>query len=263
MVEAGVPVTINSDDPPMFAHHAERRVRGRGPAARPGRHRRRRPGQGGRPGLVRPDKDVQERLLTEIADYVAASACPYLGCRPPESAFDLKVSEAVPGPDRLQLRQLLGGPEREELLAIGLAATTARWPPARRPGRAARGARIRKTRRRPAPARTSIARPGTYASDSGVIRISMIRSSLLAASTASGIQAIRSYQDSVYIEVTSQATDRTSEVRTAMVSGSRRGRRPRQPRSGGPRDHLGQHPGDHDQPAYAITPTMILAWTRS
>ena len=55
----------------------------------------------------------------------------------------------------------------------------------------------------------------------------MIRSSLLAASTASGIQAMRSYQLSVYIEVTSQATDSTSEVRSAMVSGSCRRSAPR------------------------------------
>ena len=50
----------------------------------------------------------------------------------------------------------------------------------------------------------------------------MILSSLLAASTASGIQAIRSYQESVYIDVISQATDSTSAVRKAIVSGSRR-----------------------------------------
>ena len=69
----------------------------------------------------------------------------------------------------------------------------------------------------------SIARPGTYASDSAVPLISMILSSLLAASTASGIQASRSYQESVYIEVISHATDSTSAVRRAMVSGSRCG----------------------------------------
>ena len=78
----------------------------------------------------------------------------------------------------------------------------------------------------------SIARPGTYASDSAVPLISMILSSLLAASTASGIQASRSYQESVYMEVISHATDSTSAVRRAMVSGSRRGRHPCQAGSG-------------------------------
>src|SRR5215211_5682237 len=68
----------------------------------------------------------------------------------------------------------------------------------------------------------SIARPGTYASDNAVPLITMILSSLLAASTASGIQASRSYQESVYIEVISHATDKTNAVRNAMVSGSRR-----------------------------------------
>ena len=40
-------------------------------------------------------------------------------------------------------------------------------------------------------------RPGTKASDSGTPRKIISRSSLLGASTASGIQAIRSYQESV------------------------------------------------------------------
>ena len=66
----------------------------------------------------------------------------------------------------------------------------------------------------------SMARPGTYARDSAAPRISMIRSSLQVASTASGTQAIRSYQLRVYIEVISHATDSTSAVRSAMVSGS-------------------------------------------
>ena len=52
LVAAGVPVTINSDDPPMFAHHAEPRVRGRRRAARARRGRGRRAGPGGRPGVV-------------------------------------------------------------------------------------------------------------------------------------------------------------------------------------------------------------------
>src|SRR5512133_3230515 len=67
----------------------------------------------------------------------------------------------------------------------------------------------------------SIARPGTYAIDNAAPLITMILSSLLAASTASGIQASRSYQESVYIEVINQATDSTSAVRNAIVSGSR------------------------------------------
>ena len=50
---------------------------------------------------------------------------------------------------------------------------------------------------------------------------------MLAASTANGSQAIRSYQDSVYMAVTSQATESTSEVRSATVNGSRRGSAPR------------------------------------
>src|SRR4051794_7715834 len=78
---------------------------------------------------------------------------------------------------------------------------------------------------------------------------------------ASGIQAIRSYQDSVYIDVTSQATERTSDVRSAMVSGSRRTSaplgRPGTPTQGTTRESI--------QPItnsarYEITPTTTLAW---
>src|SRR5215203_5799785 len=69
---------------------------------------------------------------------------------------------------------------------------------------------------------TSIARPGTYANDNAAPLVNMILSSLLAASTASGIQARRSYQDNVYMDVISHATDSTNAVRRAMVSGSRR-----------------------------------------
>ena len=73
----------------------------------------------------------------------------------------------------------------------------------------------------------STTRPGTKASDSNVMRSSMIRSNLLATIKASGIQASRSYQARVYIEVVSQATDKINEVRRAMVIGSRRGSAPR------------------------------------
>jgi hypothetical protein len=68
----------------------------------------------------------------------------------------------------------------------------------------------------------SIARPGTYAIDNAAPLITMILSSLLAASTASGDQASRSYQESVYMEVINHATDSTNAVRSPMVRGSRR-----------------------------------------
>src|SRR5699024_7486578 len=48
----------------------------------------------------------------------------------------------------------------------------------------------------------------------------MVTSSRDAASTPSGTKAMKSYQDRVYIELTSHATDSTRAVRTATVISS-------------------------------------------
>src|SRR3954452_5352410 len=94
--------------------------------------------------------------------------------------------------------------------------------------------------------------------------MSMILSSSDAASTDSGIHAIRSYQDSVYMEVTSQATERTSDVRTAMVIGSSCRSTP----AGSPGTAVQGTTLDSIQaittrPAYAMTPTTTLAQNES
>ena len=74
LVAAGVPVTINSDDPPMFGTTLERGVRGGGRAARPGRGGRRRPGPGGGHGVVPRRRAGKSALLAEIDAYAAQNS---------------------------------------------------------------------------------------------------------------------------------------------------------------------------------------------